>query len=199
LSKYPGRHQLNNCNYQADFRTFYEAHFSQEALDGFALHFLNSNTSKSQIIGENGVEEDVDGLGFYEDGIDNEDEGLGFYEDGVKRTLTDEQIAMFRHSELEALRRTEEKLAQVKREDDITLASDGSEDGEIEEDDEQRAAVTMETNKKPRKRGWHTKPDLRKRTWDVVEKGLEGLVYDEEPNGENESRAQRRRVDCNMG
>ena len=34
-----------------------------------------------------------------------EDDGLGYYEDGVKRTLTDEQIEMFRHSEIEQLTR----------------------------------------------------------------------------------------------
>ena len=30
---------------------------------------------------------------------------LGYYDDGVKRTLTDEQIAIFRHSEIEAMLR----------------------------------------------------------------------------------------------
>jgi hypothetical protein len=32
-------------------------------------------------------------------------DGLGYYEDGVKRTLTDEQIRIFRHSEIHALLR----------------------------------------------------------------------------------------------
>jgi len=32
-----------------------------------------------------------------------EDDGLGYYGDGVKRTLTDEQIKMFRHSEIQQL------------------------------------------------------------------------------------------------
>ncbi|OQO00514.1 hypothetical protein B0A48_13864 [Cryoendolithus antarcticus] len=32
-----------------------------------------------------------------------DEDGLGWYDDGMKRTLTDEQIAMFRHSELMAL------------------------------------------------------------------------------------------------
>ena len=40
-------------------------------------------------------EEDVT---YFED-----DDGLGYYPDGVKRTLTDEQIAMFRHSEIYSL------------------------------------------------------------------------------------------------
>jgi len=34
-----------------------------------------------------------------------EDDGLGYYEDGNKRTLTDEQIAIFRHSEIQSLLR----------------------------------------------------------------------------------------------
>ena len=34
---------------------------------------------------------------------ETEDDGLGFYHDGVKRTLTDEQIKMFRHSEIQRL------------------------------------------------------------------------------------------------
>lgn len=40
------------------------------------------------------------------------DDGLGYYADGVKRTLTDEQIAMFRNSEIYALLRER----QVKQE-----------------------------------------------------------------------------------
>ncbi|KAF2636595.1 hypothetical protein P280DRAFT_533159 [Massarina eburnea CBS 473.64] len=34
-----------------------------------------------------------------------EDDGLGYYDDGVKRTLTDEQIAMFRHTEIHTILR----------------------------------------------------------------------------------------------
>lgn len=36
-----------------------------------------------------------------EDLYQEEDDGLGYYSDGEKRTLTDEQIAIFRHSELQ--------------------------------------------------------------------------------------------------
>ncbi|KAL1954710.1 hypothetical protein VTO42DRAFT_814 [Malbranchea cinnamomea] len=34
---------------------------------------------------------------------DDDDDGLGYYTDGVKRTLTDEQIEIFRHSEIQRL------------------------------------------------------------------------------------------------
>jgi len=46
-----------------------------------------------------------------------EDDGLGYYEDGVKRTLTDEQIAIFRHSEIQALLR-DRRHAEEAQEDE---------------------------------------------------------------------------------
>jgi hypothetical protein len=36
-------------------------------------------------------------------GYDEEDDGLGYHPDGVKRTLTDEQIALFRHTEIQTI------------------------------------------------------------------------------------------------
>ncbi|KAI9698490.1 MAG: hypothetical protein M1836_004071 [Candelina mexicana] len=56
-----------------------------------------------------------------------DDDGLGYYADGVKRTLTDEQIAMFRHSEIQTLLR-ERRHARENREAEM------SEEGEIGED-----------------------------------------------------------------
>lgn len=44
-----------------------------------------------------------------------EDDGLGYYDDGVKRTLTDEQIAIFRHSELEASAREKRHQEEARR------------------------------------------------------------------------------------
>ncbi|EFQ85340.1 hypothetical protein CFE70_001268 [Pyrenophora teres f. teres 0-1] len=40
-----------------------------------------------------------------EEYYDEADDGLGYYPDDTKRTLTDEQIAMFRHSEIQAILR----------------------------------------------------------------------------------------------
>lgn len=42
-------------------------------------------------------------------------DGLGYYDDGMKRTLTDEQIAIFRHSEIQALLR-ERRLREEEEE-----------------------------------------------------------------------------------
>lgn len=46
------------------------------------------------------------------------DDGLGWYSDGAKRTLTDEQIAMFRHTELEGLLRQQRLKAEDEDDDD---------------------------------------------------------------------------------
>ncbi|KAJ5472313.1 hypothetical protein N7530_006314 [Penicillium desertorum] len=42
---------------------------------------------------------------FPQENDETTDEDLGYYPDGVKRTLTDEQIRIFRHSEIHALLR----------------------------------------------------------------------------------------------
>ncbi|KAJ0337822.1 hypothetical protein COL922a_006309 [Colletotrichum nupharicola] len=117
-----------------------------------------------------------------EEYYEEEDDGLGYYPDGVKRTLTDEQIAMFRHSEIEALRKEKEK-AEERR----SAASQADlEAGEVGDNDSAKEAATPQPpkpkNKKKRKAGKNknheSKPDLRKRTWDVVEAGLDSLDYD---------------------
>ncbi|KAF2146809.1 uncharacterized protein K452DRAFT_294343 [Aplosporella prunicola CBS 121167] len=51
-----------------------------------------------------------------------EDDGLGYYSDGVKRTLTDEQIAMFRHSEIQATLKERRRQA----EDDVIEEGTGA-------------------------------------------------------------------------
>ena len=43
---------------------------------------------------------------------DEDDDGLGYYPDGAKRTLTDDQIAMFRHTEMQVLLRDRRRQAE---------------------------------------------------------------------------------------
>ena len=50
----------------------------------------------------------------YSDGGD--EDGLGYYPDGVKRTLTDQQIAIFRHSEIQGLLRERRRKQQHEQE-----------------------------------------------------------------------------------
>ncbi|KAI0015615.1 hypothetical protein F4780DRAFT_784017 [Xylariomycetidae sp. FL0641] len=201
---------------QAEIDWFHEAHFSGASVKLFERQFLQLGTNNVDVQHYEECEDE-----YYEE----EDDGLGYYSDGVKRTLTDEQIAIFRHSELEALRRVESKVAKHKaesasmlqevRDDDAaedaiqrlagSPASDppykedesevklekvdsGSEDGEIEEEQPQLTKGEIRRRKKQRarqRRGENRKfvpekkPDLRKRTWDVVEAGMDSLYYDE--------------------
>jgi hypothetical protein len=115
---------------------------------------------------------------------DDDDDGLGYYEDGVKRTLTDEQIAMFRHSELEAICRETRKRPAVepRLETPLTAAVAVGAQGDLAKfsrgsDGCKQAAMTQK-RKGGKNRKHEPKPDLRKRTWDVVEAGLDSLDYD---------------------
>ena len=63
-----------------------------------------------------------------------EDDDLGYYPDGVKRTLTDDQIAMFRHSEIYSILRER----QVRKEN---LEADG---GDIPDDMTSRPEEAIE-------------------------------------------------------
>lgn len=157
--------------------------------------------------------EEYDGISDYEYEYNEDgDDGLGYYSDGVKRTLTNEQIAIFRHSELEKLRRAkeaEEAKASRKRTADEALspaagtvaptpAADTAtpaltaEDGEIPDDLSEEGEVegpAPKKRKKNRRKKARTRADgvvidLRKRTWDVVETGLGSLDYEEEGGGD---------------
>ncbi len=59
-----------------------------------------------------------------EENLLENDDGLGHYPDGVKRTLTDEQIAMFRHSEIYAIVRQR----QLRRENQDAMPEDEAAD-----------------------------------------------------------------------
>ncbi|OAL55954.1 hypothetical protein IQ07DRAFT_595592 [Pyrenochaeta sp. DS3sAY3a] len=78
---------------QDDLRAFHSKHFPHAAEPKTFLH---------------GVDVDAAAEDYYEEDAYYED--LGHYSDGVQRTLTDEQIAMFRHSEIQAILRQREKL-----------------------------------------------------------------------------------------
>ncbi|KAK7744036.1 hypothetical protein SLS62_010336 [Diatrype stigma] len=197
---------------QADIDLFHDAHFSKAALGLFETQFLTfGNASSNEQVYE---EYDYDG---YEE---EEEDGLGYYPDGVKRTLTDEQIAIFRHSEIESLRRAQEKAGKTKIHPGATLQvaqaadrnaegeegelQDGSEDGELES--EKPTAAELKRMKKKRakqakreKRKFCPEPkeDLRKRTWDKVETGMDSLDYDGLETAQNTASnhaAQRRRI-----
>ncbi|KAL2255841.1 hypothetical protein VTK26DRAFT_2629 [Humicola hyalothermophila] len=160
---------------QDEMLAFHETHFSKFATDHFHTHFLRPEHPPAETPTYDAADEE-----YYEE---EEEDGLGYYPDGVKRTLTDEQIAIFRHSELEALRRARESSNTKKEEDSAHDLSDG-------EVSSPTPAATAKKSKK-RKRGKNKNKknnsnnggeqiDLRKRTWDVVDKGLSSLDYGEE-------------------
>jgi hypothetical protein len=75
---------------QDDLRAFHAQHFPHAPAPEHILHGTEPVTEAAEEYYEE----------YYE-----EDDGLGYYPDGTKRTLTDEQIAMFRHSEIHAILR----------------------------------------------------------------------------------------------
>ncbi|KAI1089781.1 hypothetical protein F5B19DRAFT_495067 [Rostrohypoxylon terebratum] len=231
----PGRFKVPQVS-QVEIESFHETHFSSPAIELFDFQFFRPENAQNEDQYYEEYEE------YYEE---EEDDGLGYYPDGVKRTLTDEQIAIFRHSELESLRRVEAKATKLKQQsaellqaakdedasalhEELTTTSppivqgentegleakkeendvqEGSEDGEIEAEAPQltkaearRLKKQRSKRKKQQERKFNPekKPDLRKRTWDVVEAGMDSLDYDELDAGRNAAStpaAQRRRI-----
>lgn len=188
---------------QDDLSNFFDSHFSDDAVKAFHLQYFDPGGDALQHVQSRNFEniqseEDRGGEGY------EEDDGLGYYPDGVKRTLTDEQIEIFKHSELHALEREKEKEEERRSFAPRTLSAgvdsdshggsaadakgaEDAEEGEVEGQGQGQARAPV-GNKKRRKRkgkngngnGKHRepKPDLRKRTWDVVETGLDSLDYD---------------------
>ncbi|KAF5027579.1 hypothetical protein F66182_321 [Fusarium sp. NRRL 66182] len=168
-------HGIPNVSHD-DLSAFHEAHFSLAALASFGSDFIDSS-------GQEHARDDVTNEVWEE-----EDDGLGYYWDGAKRTLTDEQIEIFRHSELEALRKEQEKRSNTKTVTPPGEAMDLSDDspapaqaGNVPS----ALPISFQSNKKKKKKKKgpkrlrpEPKPDLRKRTWDVVDKGLDSLEYD---------------------
>ncbi|CAH0056583.1 unnamed protein product [Clonostachys solani] len=153
-----------------DFAAFFQEHFAEETVSQFGIEFLDSNEAHAFANPEllSGWEEEVE-------------DDLGYYEDGVKRTLTDEQIEIFRHSELQELRRQRIKQENKGKGDPSPLRDDLAhhQAGSIS----QPSLSAASSRNKKKKKGINRqpaepKPDLRKRTWDVVEKGLDSLDYD---------------------
>lgn len=202
---------------QADADSFHDAHFSNAAVAVFEAQFLTATNPLDVSQYDEGYE-----LESYE-GEEQEyenDDGLGYYPDGVKRTLTDDQIAIFRHSEIEALRRARDKAGKSKAEevtsattppaaagaeDDDIAGAAGSEDGEIET--EKPTAAELRRRKRRRAKQAkrdrkkfipEPKEDLRKRTWDKVEAGMDSLDYDGLEAAQDDAApnhaAQRRRI-----
>lgn len=73
---------------QEDLAAFHQSHFKKP----INREKLNTAFNSAQL-----------GTGVDYASHENLEQDLGYYEDGTKRTLTDDQIAMFRHSEIQRL------------------------------------------------------------------------------------------------
>lgn len=181
--------------FQVELADFYTKHFSGHSKNHFGTTFL------------------AEGL------AEEEGNSLGYYDDGVKRTLTDEQIAMFRHTEIETLLREKRRSDEAKS-DKEERASDLEraivEDPESQHvplpgaqasnvplmpsDAGQSSETRSNTDDKKKKKSHfkrNIKPDLRKRTWDQVDHGLETLDYEEDvarPSPKRNAGPQRRTI-----
>ncbi|PHH85194.1 hypothetical protein CDD83_767 [Cordyceps sp. RAO-2017] len=151
---------------QGDLAGFFQSHFSSEAVANFEETFQNLPAFQQSY----GQVEHHDMTG---------EDDLGYYEDGVKRTLTDEQIEMFRQSELRELRRNQERQTRLDSQTpcriDLTAGSQGRAPSSLSSSTRGAKKKKKKGAAKPR---YEPKPDLRKRTWDVVEPGLDTLEYD---------------------
>ncbi|KZM18540.1 uncharacterized protein EKO05_0002346 [Ascochyta rabiei] len=87
-----------------DLRDFHAKHFLHALATEHVLHGVQAEPA--------------------EEYCEEEEGGLGYYEDGTPCTLTDEQIAMFRHSEIQAIIRKRRQQRDN---------GDGSEEGEAED------------------------------------------------------------------
>lgn len=74
-----------------------------------------------------------------------EDDGLGYYPDGTKRTLTEDQIAMFRHSEIQRLLQARRLKREAEAESAERSASSGSD--MVISEDEEKAGQTSRAHK----------------------------------------------------
>jgi hypothetical protein len=93
-----------------------------------------------------------------------EEEGdLGCYPDGVKRTLTDEQIAMFRHSEIQQLLRERRRKREEEEEvTDYENADDQGESGEFAGKEQGQDAPQQEGARSPVSEASSLEPELRR-------------------------------------
>ncbi len=177
-------------------RTFHEEHFSHQSLSHFEHEFLrhvhsihsgDSNYSKN----DKSVETD----------------GWGSLNDDTLESMMDDNIAFPGCASIEDSPRTDAEKADspyMHPETDTAAMTTGLQDGEVGEDGTVSECENTITKKRRKKRGGHNrkteeKPDLRKRTWDVVEAGLDSLHYDDDEPAEVAPRADARRQQISYG
>ncbi|KAJ5080869.1 hypothetical protein N7456_013579 [Penicillium angulare] len=119
------------------------------------------------------VTQSTDNDEYYEEADGEED--LGYYPDGVKRTLTDEQIRIFRHSEIHALLRAR----QLERDDAEYEARrnlpEEKEEASVGEGQSNKSQETAEVKEKP------VSAKRPKRAAEHIDSAVPELDYEETP------------------
>ncbi|KAI9044783.1 DUF3807 domain-containing protein [Aspergillus affinis] len=112
-----------------DLQTFQAQHFPGSA---------QIPTTQYQYRHDETVDEHLDGGNAYDE------DDLGYYPDGVKRTLTDEQIKIFRHSEIHTLLREKQLREEA-------LLEEAREKAEVEEEaiKSRKEAIPETVDKEP--------------------------------------------------
>lgn len=113
---------------------------------------------------------------------------------------------MFRHSEIQTILRDRCYAAEARSSNPSRSTStstpdsasyDGYEEGEQVEEAEKQGKTRHRNRKKKNNRERVVKPDLRKRTWDMVDQGVASLSYEDTESKATSSRnegPQRKRV-----
>lgn len=153
--------------FQDNLTDFFQSHFAAEAVFHFGQTFRNPSVF---------IQPQAPGCQLGETVEDD----LGYYEDGVKRTLTDEQIDLFRRSELREMLLKQQKasLGRCTKSAAADAAKEGPDAASSSASGVKRKRKKRRKNEGAPKPRYEPKPDLRKRTWDVVDKGLDSLDYD---------------------
>ncbi|RAL03598.1 uncharacterized protein BO80DRAFT_500379 [Aspergillus ibericus CBS 121593] len=91
-----------------DLQTFQAKHFPGSAYPTQPLTDTLEHPNQQQPQHHQQHQQEEEYYHYEEEAEEDDDDGLGYYPDGIKRTLTDEQIRIFRHSEIHALLREKE-------------------------------------------------------------------------------------------
>ncbi|KAL2888990.1 hypothetical protein HOO65_030491 [Ceratocystis lukuohia] len=180
-----------------DLKRFHDDFFSPASLAAFGANFFPAKLQTGDISARTSNTNTQNEDECTNPGDDYED--LGCYPDGNQRTLTDEQVYMFRQSELKEMLKNWQKRKAIAEKNSVEVVfsvSDPRQDkqeskasiktSDLPDADEDISDASTPSWGKKRKKTKNSalglrkepKPDLRKRTWDVVDTGLDSLEYD---------------------
>jgi len=157
-----------------DLNAFHAKHFPRDP-----SVFLTANLKEDGfLLEEQEQENDVSEY-------DGDDDGLGYYPDGVKRTLTDEEIQIFRHSEIHALLR--ERELQLETEDRSSVSGEIASEGNNDDVDHSFQGVKPQSSVVEPRTCDHNSTSNRH-----AEKRKAGIQTEERPPAQNKKRRRKR-------